>query len=218
MFKQNKYTVWYFNIVHNAIRQNRIKTKGIEKHHIIPKSIGGSNDASNLVLLTAREHYVCHLLLPKMCINNNDVYKMSYAFFSMKKNTLHKGRYTSKLHQIHREAMIRKISKENSVHWKRKKSDEQVKKMVETRRRNGCLASDRNGMFGKKHTFDSKILMSERRKAVVNIDKQIESNPFRKALSDGIVTYRSLREASRVLGVHRRVISKMVDEGSLFYV
>jgi hypothetical protein len=55
--------------------------------------------------------------------------------------------------------------------------------------------------------------MSERR-----IDKQIESNPFRKALSDGIVTYRSLREASRVLGVHRRVISKMVDEGSLFYV
>jgi len=37
----------------------------VEKHHIIPKWQGGSNGPSNLVWLTAREHYIAHLLLAK---------------------------------------------------------------------------------------------------------------------------------------------------------
>lgn len=43
-----------------------------EVHHIIPKSEGGSNDKSNLVRLSAREHYIAHLLLAKIY----DDYKM----------------------------------------------------------------------------------------------------------------------------------------------
>jgi hypothetical protein len=37
-----------------------------EAHHIIPKCLGGSNDPANLVDLTAREHYIAHLLLAKI--------------------------------------------------------------------------------------------------------------------------------------------------------
>lgn len=37
-----------------------------ERHHIIPKSLGGSNRKSNLVRLTAREHFVAHWLLAKI--------------------------------------------------------------------------------------------------------------------------------------------------------
>lgn len=37
-----------------------------ENHHIIPRSEGGSDDASNKVKLTAREHYIAHLLLAKI--------------------------------------------------------------------------------------------------------------------------------------------------------
>lgn len=37
-----------------------------ELHHIIPKTLGGTNAKSNLVLLTAKEHYVAHKLLIKM--------------------------------------------------------------------------------------------------------------------------------------------------------
>ena len=37
-----------------------------ERHHIIPKSLGGSNDSSNLVDMTAREHFVAHFLLAKL--------------------------------------------------------------------------------------------------------------------------------------------------------
>lgn len=49
------------------IEKAKIRTlgKGVYKevHHIIPRSEGGSNDPSNLVSLTAREHFVAHWLL-----------------------------------------------------------------------------------------------------------------------------------------------------------
>jgi hypothetical protein len=53
-----------------------------ERHHIIPKSIGGSDDQSNLVRLTAREHFICHLLLPKMLTGVNKR-NMTFAIWSM---------------------------------------------------------------------------------------------------------------------------------------
>lgn len=37
-----------------------------ERHHIIPKCMGGSNARTNLVLLTPEEHYLAHLLLVKI--------------------------------------------------------------------------------------------------------------------------------------------------------
>ena len=37
-----------------------------EKHHIIPKALGGTNAKENLVLLTGREHFVAHVLLAKI--------------------------------------------------------------------------------------------------------------------------------------------------------
>ena len=63
-FLPNKYTRWYINIVAKA----RVKRRSgyLETHHIIPRSLGGDNSRSNLVDLTAREHYICHLLLVRM--------------------------------------------------------------------------------------------------------------------------------------------------------
>ena len=47
--------------------QARLTLEGYkERHHITPKSLGGSNDSSNLVDLTAREHFVAHFLLAKI--------------------------------------------------------------------------------------------------------------------------------------------------------
>lgn len=37
-----------------------------EKHHILPRCMGGSDEPENLVRLTAREHFVAHQLLVKM--------------------------------------------------------------------------------------------------------------------------------------------------------
>lgn len=38
----------------------------IEKHHVLPRCMGGSDEPENLVRLTAREHFVAHQLLVKM--------------------------------------------------------------------------------------------------------------------------------------------------------
>ena len=80
-FLQNKYTKWYFNIILNA--QNRDISGYSEKHHIIPKSLGGSNKQANLVNLTAREHFICHWLLIKMVIEKRHRYQMWNAFSCM---------------------------------------------------------------------------------------------------------------------------------------
>lgn len=55
---------------------NRAKDRKIEgyveRHHIIPKSKGGSNDSSNIVELTAREHLLCHWLLARHTGDHRD--------------------------------------------------------------------------------------------------------------------------------------------------
>lgn len=51
--------------------KNRIKLSGyIENHHIIPKCLGGTDDAENICELSAEEHYVAHQLLAKMNPHN----------------------------------------------------------------------------------------------------------------------------------------------------
>jgi hypothetical protein len=92
MFLQNKYSKYYFNITSNA--QTRSKPEGyVEKHHIIPKSFGGTNAKSNIAILTAREHFIVHRLLLKMTVGL-DKRKMAMAlsmFLTGCRN--HTGRY-----------------------------------------------------------------------------------------------------------------------------
>ena len=76
LFIENKYTSWYFSIILNA--QSRHPSGYIERHHIIPKSLGGSDKTDNLVKLTAKEHFICHRLLPRMT-TGNDRRKMIFA-------------------------------------------------------------------------------------------------------------------------------------------
>lgn len=81
MFIDNKYTKWYFKLIENAKNRSNVEIY-MEKHHIIPKSLGGT-DYENIVLLTAKEHFVAHHLLTKMVENKNDKGKMWSAFFLM---------------------------------------------------------------------------------------------------------------------------------------
>jgi hypothetical protein len=59
----------YFLIYQRLIAKakERICPEGyVEKHHILPRALGGSDDSSNLVALTSREHFVAHVLLAKI--------------------------------------------------------------------------------------------------------------------------------------------------------
>lgn len=88
LFKDNKYKKWYLELCFS--RQNRKNQSGYtEKHHIIPKSMGGSNEIFNITRLTNREHFVAHLLLLKIVNSKKDLYRMGKAitlFLSCNKN------------------------------------------------------------------------------------------------------------------------------------
>lgn len=76
MFNESKYTNWYCLIIANAL--NTKKEGYTERHHIVPRSLGGDDSDSNLVRLTAREHFVVHWLLTKM-VEGDARRKMAYA-------------------------------------------------------------------------------------------------------------------------------------------
>ena len=78
----NKYKKWYFSLIEKA--QHRILTEDIlqERHHIIPTSLGGNNEKTNIVSLTIREHMLAHRLLPKF-LTGIEKSKMCHAYFRM---------------------------------------------------------------------------------------------------------------------------------------
>jgi len=65
-----------------------------ENHHIIPRSLGGSDNLDNLVKLTSREHFICHYILTKIYTKYSfNWYKMNHAFMMMKVISIHHDRY-----------------------------------------------------------------------------------------------------------------------------
>lgn len=83
LFKQNKYTKWYYSIINKRIASPHSISVYTENHHIIPKSMGGSNKKENLVRLSAREHFLSHWLLTKMCTYRNHEIKMNHALLRL---------------------------------------------------------------------------------------------------------------------------------------
>jgi hypothetical protein len=62
------YWAVYDSLMLRAI--NREVDGYVEKHHIVPRCLGGSNDRENIVRLTAREHILAHKLLVRMYPSN----------------------------------------------------------------------------------------------------------------------------------------------------
>ena len=81
MFLDNKYTKVYYKIIARSSERNHLKERhdGFQTHHIIPRCFGGTDDSSNLAVLTYKEHRVCHRLLIGMT-TGADKYKMMYAY------------------------------------------------------------------------------------------------------------------------------------------
>ena len=77
IIEDSKYYTWYWNIINTAREQGR--TGYVEKHHILPRKMGGTNKPDNLVKLSAREHFIVHRLLTKFTIGNSN-FQMMFAF------------------------------------------------------------------------------------------------------------------------------------------
>ena len=108
MYLQNKYTNWYNNIIFQAQSRNlknRQQAKLVlgycERHHIIPKSLSGSDKSENLVYLTAHEHFICHLLLTKMTIGpaNRSMWHALWKVTNQKRLYQHRYKVTGRMYE-----------------------------------------------------------------------------------------------------------------------
>jgi hypothetical protein len=152
----------YNQIIENAKSRGLDKKKlegYFEKHHIIPRCINGTDDKDNLVLLTGREHYLCHHLLWK---TNKDHKGLFLAYYRFTHNNYIDGRYHPKLTSKEYELLKLNLSENAKLRFKGKTSHrkdkhdcysiETLNKMSNAHKGNTCA-------FGYKHTKEHKDKM-----------------------------------------------------------
>ena len=150
----------YNNLIEKATK--RLSLSGyVEHHHIIPRSVGGSDHLSNLVTLTAREHFIAHLLLAKiyggpliyaayaMCYQYNRYQERShrinsYTYEHLKKKAAKLLSYQASKRfsgipktPEHKEKIRKALKGRSNSHLGKKKKPEHVEKIVTNRKNNG---------------------------------------------------------------------------------
>lgn len=207
--------------------QNILNTRGRfvcgeeyhERHHIVPKCMGGSNEDSNLIDLFAREHFEAHRLLS---IENPDVYKLSRAWWMMA--NMNKSNHTNRRYypisaNEYEEAKIafsnsvkgKKASEETraklrEVHKGKAPSDYAIQRAIEVHK--GIPFTEEH----RQHLSESHIgvPLSERHKEKIKLGAVNKIKVVQINLVDGTIIreYESIAEASEITGIDRASISK----------
>ena len=169
----NKYYIWYVNLVSKALVNNNNTKHKFEKHHIIPKSfkdidISVINSKFNFVNLTPKEHFIAHLLLTKVFVSPIHSKKMNWAFFQLKLSNKYQQRYNnSRLYNI-----IKKQPRNFTIIYKDNKkiyidSDDIIRLNEEIKNGASLVMPDEykvgrvGNMRNKQHSKETKLKMSE---------------------------------------------------------
>ncbi len=179
----NKYTKWYINIVENAQKRASTKRQAIElfgyceKHHIVPESFyinrkrkgiigfleGEPEHCDNYVFLTPREHFLVHMLLPKMIMNQYHAHKISHSLKRMmNKNTKYNNSRTFETaRKINSTFHIMKTEENRqltSINMKHYYSTEEGKEVLREKanKQKTSMVGEGNPAFGKKSGFANK--------------------------------------------------------------
>jgi hypothetical protein len=135
----------YLSIYNSIMQQARNRTleHGFERHHVIPKSLGGANNLSNLVQLTLREHFVAHKLLTRIHTGEAQK-KMWFAYYRLC------NRHRRTTSRMYEQAKLQAKQYLSQIHSGKTISDAHKKAIREKCR----------GMVGKKHSLEAKSSMT----------------------------------------------------------
>ena len=165
----------YDSIITRAQKRPILEGEYTERHHILPKSLGGSNRKANIVRLYPREHFVCHVLLHKLHGG-----KMTYTLYMMSK----RKQYNSKSYETARIAALETLQSKDRCEkiakalTGMKKSAAHIQNWKESRAAGGgwnCteerkillqseMKGEGNPMFGKTHTSAARDKIKEANK------------------------------------------------------
>ena len=173
---QNKYKQWHDNIIAKAKNRTLISYK--ERHHILPRCLGGKDNQENLVELTAREHFIVHMLLCKFT-KGEAKRSMLYAFKCMcyYKKDGRDYKINSRIAQKLRSEL--KFSKEHKINLslvkKGKPSNKKGKKAS-----NKTKLKIKIALTGKKHSQKHKDNLSKIRTQLIWVNNNIQSKRIKK--------------------------------------
>jgi hypothetical protein len=111
----------------------------VERHHIIPRCMGGVDDRSNLVKLTPREHFIAHQLLSKMY--GGKLYHAAHMMSNM-------GRYSSRKYSWLKEHHSKLIS----IKLTGIKRSEETSRKISDSKKGVLLSDDAKANISKGHT------------------------------------------------------------------
>ena len=114
----------YDNLIHRAL--NREISGYSEKHHIVPRCLGGTDTEDNLVKLYPEEHYLAHLILCKLNLGNQ---KLLYAAINMTTGSMiNNGRRSNKAYGWLRRQYAESMSGDNNPNRKNPKIQKEAAK------------------------------------------------------------------------------------------
>jgi len=157
-----------------------------EKHHIVPLSLKGEDIPSNIVSLTAKEHFVAHHLLWKI-YRNPQMTKAFMLMCNVKRNGI-KYKISAQQYQILKE----EFSKAQSDAVKSRPGNNLGKTLPQEWRDN--ISKGQKGISkgkgrvsnfkGRTHTEESKQLISEKRKGIATRTGIPFSEETKKTMSE----------------------------------
>lgn len=182
------YSAIYNRLIERA--KSRILTVYCERHHVVPKCLGGSDDPGNIVLLTAEEHYLAHQILVKIYPKHSG---LLWAAIAMTQGGRSNGRTGNKLYGWLRKEFVRQQT--GSKRW----SDEDKARIgLASKKRN---QGKNHPMFGRKHSAETKQKMSEDRKGKPSGAKGIPKSDSTKEKLRAIQLALPAKGASGLKGV-----------------
>lgn len=243
IFINMNYLKIHDDIIKRAKSENRIKGFDIyyESHHITPKCLGGSNKKNNLINLTAKEHWLIHLLLIEIYPDNIKlklaIRKMMKKSNNQKRNVIISGDQYERLKKMiskahgdllrgkKRKPFTNEHKKNISLSMKGKPSHRKGKKCTEEQKIKIGLSSKGRNMGNKNHMKKPEFrkYMSENNPMYKKniIEKFIGgSNPNAKKIKNTStnIIYETINDCVADLKITRRDFVKMRENKLLLYV
>lgn len=203
------------SLTYQAFIDNILQTRGRfacgneyhERHHIVPKCLGGTNEENNLIDLFAREHFEAHRLLALENPENNG---LQYAWWNMCQIQGNDGqdRYIPTAEEFEQARKIcSKLSSErnfgeNHPMFGLHHSEQTKEKMSKAHK--GQMTGEKNPMFGKHHDKEWK----DRNSKMMKERHRNTPHPMgKKVICDGVM-FQNIAECAKVYGQDRTTMSR----------
>lgn len=195
----------YEELINKAKSRNLNKTNShyyVEKHHIIPKCIGGHNRKWNVVYLTAKEHFIAHLLLYREFPDDRGLF-LGFHIMAHAKNEDHER---IRINSKHFEGLKEKMKFINSLYKNTYKMSESSKRRMSEAKKGknnpnfGKSKEQLNTFGGQKHSEEAKKKMGIKINLFDNNGNLIEK-------------FNKQKELELYFNCSRKTVIKMVENG-----